>query len=149
MLAGAWLILLLDSTLEGEVRGRVSPAQMDFMDSALRRHAKRHALICLHHQAMATGSEWIDAKGLENAAEFRERLFGHDNVRAVLWGHVHQEARHSRDGIEWMSTPSTCVQFKPGSREFAIGDEAPGYRYLVLDTGGGIETAVRRVPGVA
>jgi Icc protein len=149
VLAGGWLILLLDSTLDGEVQGRVAPAQMDFMDSALRRHAGRHALICLHHQAVATGSEWIDAKGLENAAEFRQRLSRHDNVKAVLWGHVHQEARHRRDNIEWLSTPSTCVQFRPGSREFAIGDEAPGYRYLELGADGGIETAVRRVPGAA
>ena len=147
VLTGGWLILLLDSTIEGEVQGRVAPAQMDFMDSALRHHAERHALVCLHHQAMDTGSEWIDAKGLENAAEFRQRLSRHDNVRAVLWGHVHQEARHLHDQIEWLSTPSTCVQFRPGSREFAIGDESPGYRYLELGAGGGIETTVRRVPG--
>jgi Icc protein len=44
-----------------------------------------------------------------------------------------------------MSTPSTCVQFKPGSREFALGDEAPGYRYLRLGSGGDIETRVQRV----
>jgi Icc protein len=145
VLTGDWLILLLDSTLADRVEGRVSPAQLDFMDGALRRHAERHALICLHHQAVATGSEWIDAKGLENASEFRERLSRHDNVRTVLWGHVHQEARHSSDGIEWMSTPSTCVQFRPGSREFALGDEDPGYRHLVLDPDGGVDTRVHRV----
>ena len=147
VLAGRWLILLLDSTIEGEVQGRVAPSQMDFLDSSLRRHADRHALVCLHHQAMDTGSEWIDAKGLENAAEFRHRLSRHDNVRAVLWGHVHQEARQRREEIEWLSTPSTCVQFTPGSREFAISDEAPGYRYLELGADGGIETEVQRLPG--
>jgi Icc protein len=145
VLAGGWLILLLDSTLEGRVEGRVSEAQMEFMDGALQRHAERHALVCLHHQAIAAGSEWLDAKGLENAAEFRQRLSQHGNVRGVLWGHVHQEGRHSSGGIEWMSTPSTCVQFKPGSREFALGDEAPGYRYLRLGSGGDIETRVQRV----
>lgn len=146
VLAGDWQILLLDSTIEGQVQGRVSPSQLDFMDSALRRHAERHALVCLHHQVVDTGSEWIDAKGLENAAEFRQRLSRHDNVRAVLWGHVHQETRCLDGGIEWLSTPSTCVQFKPDSREFALGDEDPGYRYLVLGAGGEIETGVRRVP---
>jgi Icc protein len=149
VLAGGWLILLLDSTLEGEVRGRVSPSQLDFMDSSLQRHAGYHALVCLHHQAVAAGSEWIDAKGLENDAAFRHRVSRHENVRAVVWGHVHQEARHSRGGIEWMSTPSTCVQFRPGSREFALGDEAPGYRHLVLGADGGIDTRVVRVPASA
>lgn len=149
VLVGGWQILLLDSTIEGKVQGRVSPAQMDFMDSALRGRAERHALVCLHHQAVDTGSEWIDAKGLENAAEFRERVSLHDKVRAVLWGHVHQETQHLAGGIEWLSTPSTCVQFRPGSREFALGDEDPGYRYLVLGTGGEIETGIRRVPAAA
>ena len=145
VLAGGWLVLLLDSTIESEVQGRVSPSQLDFMDGALELHAGSHALVCLHHQAVDTGSEWIDAKGLENDGEFRQRLSRHGNVRAVLWGHVHQEARHSSGGIEWMSTPSSCVQFKPGSREFALGDEAPGYRYLVLGPDGAIDTRVGRV----
>jgi len=149
VLAGEWLILLLDSTIAGQVGGRVADSQLDFMDSALSRHAGRHALVCLHHQAIEAGSEWIDAKGLENAAELRRRLAGHGNVRAVIWGHVHQEAHHSRDGIEWMSTPSTCLQFRPRSRDFALGDEAPGYRYLVLGADGGIDSEVRRVSGAA
>ena len=145
ILAGNWLILLLDSKLAGQVQGRVSEPELDSMDDALRRHPERHALVCLHHQAQQAGSEWIDGKGLENAAQLRERLTQHDNVRGVLWGHVHQEARWQRDGIEWMSTPSTCVQFKPGSREFALDDLPPGYRYLELEDDGSIDTAVHRV----
>ncbi len=146
LLAENWLILLLDSTLAQQVQGRLAESELEFMDSALRRHADRHALVCLHHQALEAGSEWLDAKGLENAAQLRERLARHANVRGVLWGHVHQEAQWHRDGIEWMSTPSTCVQFKPASREFALDERPPGYRCLVLRDDGGIETVVRRVP---
>jgi len=58
---------------------------------------------------------------------------------------VHQETQRHRDGIEWMSTPSTCVQFKPASPEFALDDRPPGYRLLVLGDDGSIETGVRRV----
>ncbi|HEY5739590.1 MAG TPA: 3',5'-cyclic-AMP phosphodiesterase [Gammaproteobacteria bacterium] len=148
VLSGNWLILMLDSTLAGQVRGRVAEAELDFMDGALRRHADRHALVCLHHQALEADSEWIDAKGLENSAQLRDRLTAHANVRGVLWGHVHQELYRHRDGIEWMSTPSTCVQFMPGSREFAVDDQPPGYRYLVLGEDGAIETGVRRLPPV-
>ena len=146
VVAGCWQIVLLDSTVDGEVGGCLAQAQLDFLHHTLAEHADRHALVCLHHQAIETGSRWIDALGLENAGEFRQELARHRNVRAVLWGHVHQEARHTRDGIEWMSTPSSCVQFKPGSAEFAIGDEAPGYRYLELVGDGRIETRVTRLP---
>ncbi|MBT8436853.1 MAG: hypothetical protein KJP11_05740, partial [Gammaproteobacteria bacterium] len=69
----------------------------------------------------------------------------HDNVRGVLWGHVHQETQQSIGGVEWMSTPSSCIQFKPYSREFAIGTETPGYRQLELYADGRITTRVHRV----
>jgi len=145
VLAGAWQIIMLDSTIPGEVYGRVAEPQLAFLDAALQQHPDRHALVCLHHQALETGSEWIDSKGLREASQLRERMAQHDNIRAVLWGHVHQETHRSIDGIEWMSTPSSCVQFKPGSKDFALGEEAPGYRHLRLKADGSIETGVYRV----
>ncbi len=145
LLAGAWQIVLLDSTVGGEVHGRVSSAQLDFLDAALEAHPGRHTLVCLHHQAVATGSKWIDDKGLREADEFRQRVTRHDQVRAVIWGHVHQEQHHRLDGIEWMSTPSTCAQFAPGLAEFAISDEPPGFRFLSLRADGSIDTRVHRV----
>lgn len=145
IMAGAWQIVMLDSTIRGEVKGRVAEAQLDFLDAALRQHADRHALVCLHHQALETGSEWIDQKGLEDAGQLRERLSQHGNLKGVLWGHVHQETHCSIDGVEWMSTPSCCIQFKPRSKNFAICGDAPGYRYLRLNADGSIETEVRRI----
>ncbi len=145
ILAGAWQIVMLDSTIAGEVHGRVAAAELEFLDNALGAYPSRHALVCLHHQAVETGSEWIDNKGLLGAADFRQHLGKHDQVRAVIWGHVHQEKHHRSDGVEWMSTPSSCVQFTPGSRNFAISDEKPGYRYLSLQADGGIESRVHRV----
>jgi Icc protein len=37
------------------------------------------------------------------------------------------------------------VQFKPGSEDFAAGEEAPGYRYLNLYADGHIESVVHRI----
>lgn len=145
VLAGAWQILLLDSTIKGEVHGRVAEAQLAFMDAALRQYPERHALVCLHHQALETGSEWIDLKGLRDADRLREQIAGHQNIRGVLWGHVHQEMQRSIADVEWMSTPSSCAQFKPASKEFAIGNESPGYRHLRLNADGSLETRVHRV----
>jgi Icc protein len=62
-----------------------------------------------------------------------------------LWGHVHQQAHHHIDGIDWMSTPSSCKQFKPASKTFATDDLAPGYRFLSLFADGSIDTEVQRV----
>jgi Icc protein len=145
VLIGNWQIVLLDSTIKGEVCGRVSAAQLDFLQRALKSYPDRHALVCLHHQALDCGSEWLDRKGLKDSDQLRAQLAQYDNLRAVLWGHVHQESHHIIDGVEWMSTPSSCVQFKPGSKDFALSREAPGYRHLSLYADGRIETAVHRV----
>lgn len=145
---GDWLIVMLDSTLPDEAGGQLARAQLDFLETALQAHTRQHVLVCLHHQALPAGSEWIDRLGLRQAQALTDMLRSHANVRAVLWGHVHQQAHHHRDGIEWMSTPSTCVQFKPGSKDFALDDLAPGYRRIDLHADGSIATAVHRVEGI-
>jgi Icc protein len=145
VLIGDWQIVLLDSTIKDQVYGRVAESQLEFLSRALNTCPDRHALVCLHHQALDCGSEWLDLKGLKDGAQLRARLALHDNVRAVLWGHVHQESDQIIDDIRWMSTPSSCVQFKPGSKDFALGSEEPGYRYLSLYANGRIDSAVHRV----
>jgi len=145
VLIGNWLIVLLDSTIKGESGGNLSPRQIDFLEASLQMHPDRHALVCLHHQALPAGSEWIDGLGLQQPQPLINSIQSHDNVRAVLWGHVHQQAHHHRDGIEWMSTPSTCVQFKPGSKTFTLDDLPPGYRRINLNPDGSIDTAVERL----
>jgi Icc protein len=42
--------------------------------------------------------------------------------------------------VRVMTTPSTCVQFAPGSAKFAIDPRPPGYRRLTLHADGRIET---------
>ena len=145
VLIADWQIILLDSTIRGEVHGRVSEAQLEFLHDCLRACPEKHALVCLHHQALDTGSLWIDQKGLHHSDQLRKNIARHNNIRGVLWGHVHQETHQTIGGVEWMSTPSSCVQFKPQSREFAIGAEAPGYRHLNLCSDGTITTQVHRV----
>jgi len=148
VLIGGWQIVLLNSTIKGQVYGRVATTQLEFLSRALNAYPDRHALVCLHHQALNCGSKWLDLKGLKDSAQLRARLALHDNIRAVLWGHVHQESDQIIDDILWMSTPSSCVQFKPGSEEFALSSEAPGYRHLSLYADGKIESAVYRVRGL-
>jgi hypothetical protein len=57
----------------------------------------------------------------------------HASLAAVLSGHVHQESWREWHGIQFYSTPSTSVQFKPLSDHFALDEQAPGYRILQLN----------------
>jgi Icc protein len=55
---------------------------------------------------------------------------------------VHQASDRMRNNVRFMSTPSTCAQFLPGSEFFALDDRAPGMRWIQLHDDGRIETEV-------
>ena len=110
-------------------------------------NAGSHGLVCLHHHPVRMRSSWLDKVGLENADQFFEILDRHKNVRAVLWGHVHQTHESERNGVQMLSAPSTCAQFLPLSDLFAIDRRPPGYRWLELKPDGSIATSVVWVDG--
>ncbi len=145
-LLGGWLFVMLDSQVAGEVGGRLAPDQLDRLDRALARHKGHHAVVALHHQPVAVGSRWLDAIGLGNAEELFTVLDRHTNVRALLWGHVHQVFEGERRGVRLLSAPATCIQFRPASDEFALDTEAtPGYRWLRLHHDGTVESGIERL----
>ena len=49
------------------------------------------------------------------------------------------------NNVRLMSSPSTCIQFLPHSKGFAIDTATPGYRWLELYPDGRIETGVERI----
>jgi len=140
-----WQLIMLDTTSAGNVGGHLDADELAALEHALQAKPELHALICLHHHPVPTGSRWMDGIGLNNADALFEVIDGYSNVKALLWGHVHQEFCADRNGVKLMSSPSTCFQFKPRSREFALDDASPGYRLLRLGSGGGLESVVRRV----
>lgn len=150
ILAGHWQILMLDSSVPGEVFGRLAPAELDFLDRALLDAAAdpdiHHTLVCLHHNPHPGTASWMEGIGLRNAEELLAMLAGRDTVRAVLHGHIHQHLDYEEDGIRFLCTPSTCIQFKPGVTDFTLDDRAPAYRWLELQSDGRIETGVERLP---
>lgn len=140
-----WQVVVLDSQVEGSVFGYLAEEQLQFLQQCLEECPDLHTLISFHHHPIPMGSRWIDRIGLKNADEFKQIIAQHNNVRAVLWGHVHQASDNEIDGVRYLSTPSTCVQFKPGCDDFTVDTVAPGYRWLNLHADGQIETAVERV----
>jgi Icc protein len=143
--AGAWRIILLDSTVPGETGGALSEATLQLLDQALASSLHPHALVCLHHHPIPMKSRWLDTVGLENPGDFFEVLGRHSQVRGVLFGHVHQEVDDVRDGVRILATPSTCSQFKPHSDDFATEETPPAWRTLDLHEDGSIETRVFRL----
>ncbi len=137
--AGAWQVLLLDSTVPGQMHGTLGPERLAQLDRALA--DARPTLVVLHHNPVATGGP-ADQCPLTDGVALFDTLDRHDHVRGVLWGHIHAAFDAERRGVRLMGTPSSAVQFpvRPGS--LAWIEDAPGYRRLSLHPDGRIETEV-------
>ncbi len=142
---GEWLVVMLDSTIAGSPGGHLSSDELDRLARTLRDHAERPTLVALHHHPVDVGSAWIDAIGVDNGQDLMELLERHPQARIVLWGHVHQEVDQRLGALRMLATPSTCIQFLPGARNFTLDEIAPGWRYLRLQADGGVETWVERL----
>jgi Icc protein len=139
---GQWRIVLLDSCVPGSASGAISEQALAGLESALASAGKRHCMVCLHHHPVPMDSRWLDSVGLTNAAEFLHLIDGHKNVRAIVWGHVHQNYDSLRKGVRLLATPSTCAQFMPKAEDFTVDRRPPGYRTLELRADGSLLTEV-------
>ncbi|WP_028694996.1 3',5'-cyclic-AMP phosphodiesterase [Pseudomonas cremoricolorata] len=141
---GAWRVLMLNSAVAGATHGLLADDQLALLDQALGAAGDRHCLVCLHHQPVDIGCAWIAPIGLRNAEQLFAVLARHVQVRALLWGHIHQPWDERRNGVRLLATPSTCIQFAAASEAFQVSEESPGYRWLRLHDDGSIDTAVER-----
>lgn len=147
---GNWNFIFLNSTIAGSEGGHLDADTLKTLEHQLAANTDSHTLICLHHQPVLMGSHWLDTMAVDNADELFSIIDRYDQVRGILWGHVHQEFDKIRKNVRLMATPSTCIQFLPGSERFAVDTTAPGYRWLSLHEDGRIETGVERlseIPG--
>lgn len=142
---GRWRVTMLNSEVEGCVFGHLEDDQLQLLEQSLSEAPDRHHLVCLHHHPVPIGCAWMVPIGLHNAVALFAVLDRYPQVRAVLWGHVHQAFDQVREGVRLLATPSTCIQFAPGSEDFGLDTAAPGYRWLRLHDDGRLETGVSRL----
>jgi Icc protein len=146
---GAWRVILLNSAVPGTVPGRLADAELQLLERSLSEAPDRHHLICLHHHPISIDCKWMEPIGLRNADALFAIIERYPQTKALLWGHIHQEIDQPLGNLRLLATPSTCIQFKPRSDDFALDDLPPGYRWLRLQPDGEIQTAVSRVEGYA
>ncbi len=141
-----WQIILLDTQVYSVPHGWLKPEQMSFLEQCLSSQPERYSVICLHHNTFPVGSTWLDQHDLKNGGDLLGLLERFPRARLVLCGHVHQETDLEHNGVRFISSPSTCIQFEPLSRDFGLDTKGPGWRYLQLYPNGRVETQVYRLP---
>ena len=139
-----WSFITLNSPIPGEVPGRLEADQLKFLGEALEATKKTHVAVCLHHHPLPLSSAWLDGVGLLNPEPFLEILDRYTHVKAVIYGHVHQDNEQVRNGVRYFALPSTCIQFKPECDDFTVDTVSPGYRTFEFFSDGQIQTEVLR-----
>lgn len=140
-----WNCIFLDTTIQGKDEGALSEKELQRLKVFLEKYRGGHIFIFMHHQPMDVGSVFIDVLGLYNKQAFWDLIASYPNIRGLLFGHVHQEIDQNFNGIRLLASPSTSVQFKPFSRELDFDSPTLGYRNIILNRDGSIETHVVRI----
>ncbi|GAB3105240.1 3',5'-cyclic-AMP phosphodiesterase [Pseudomaricurvus hydrocarbonicus] len=139
-----WQVILLDSSVPGFEHGEIALEELARLRQCLEA-SNKHALVFVHHQPVPVGCDWIDQYVIRNAPQLLDLLSEYTHVKGLVWGHVHQEFQSAHKHFMLRSTPSTCIQFKPNSTEFALDTTMPGYRWFELYDDGRLETGVDRI----
>jgi Icc protein len=142
-----WDVLMLETQVVGKVGGYFSSAELDALQRAVVDAAAgdKSLLIATHHPLRALQSTWLDEQAVSNASAALTIMQALSDRVVVVSGHVHQESDAVVQGVRMLTTPSTCIQFAPQSHDFALDDKQPGYRRIVLQPNGQIETQVIRI----
>ncbi|MEC7120971.1 MAG: 3',5'-cyclic-AMP phosphodiesterase [Pseudomonadota bacterium] len=142
---GNWRIVMLNSSQDHQVAGMFTCQELDWLKQALESTRGFYTIVALHHHPIAVGSRWLDAHMLSDSFPFWRLIEQYPQVSTVIHGHVHQSFEGRRGNIQIYACPSTCIQFKPLSREFALDQIAPGYRWFKLYADGQLQTGVNRL----
>ena len=135
-----WQIIMLNSAVAGEEHGFITAKEIERAKTILTTTKQDHVLICLHHQPVPVGSQWIDNIMLKNPEDFFELIDSNNKVKGILFGHVHQNFQSHYNNTTIIGSPSTCIQFQTNSTKFGLDNIAPGFRLLHLNNNGQIDT---------
>lgn len=129
---GPWHVIRLNSCLPGKPEGQLSEKTLLDLESLLQQHGEGPLLIALHHQPISTGSPWIDKYRLLDPENLLCLIDQYPNVRAVVWGHVHQAFETDRNGTAMLAGPSSAINALPGEQKFTPDTQGPACRWFEL-----------------
>ena len=137
---GPWRIVRLNSCLPGKPEGLLSEKTLLDLEEFLALHNRGPIVIVLHHQPVAINSPWIDKYRLLEPEAFLKLVDQHPNVKAVVWGHVHQQYEVDRNGTAMLGGPSSAVNGMKTAQKFTPDRTGPACRWLELEIDGSIST---------
>lgn len=135
--AGELRIVMLDTVDPGRHGGAFCEARAAWLNAELDALRDRPTVIAMHHPPFAAGIDWMDPDPAEPwIARFAEATRGHDQIQAVLCGHLHRPIVTRWNNAPLAVCPSSAPALaldlrsvdpdQPDGRAL-IRDEPPGY----------------------
>ena len=139
---GGWQIIRLNSCIPGKPYGRISEVSVAGLKKNLQQDAGRPRLLAVHHQPLIIGSPWIDKYRLFEPEAFLQIVDQYADIKAVVWGHIHQVFKADRDGTAMLGSPSSAINGLPGAEKFTPDPCGPACRWLELKMDGSVRTEI-------
>lgn len=142
---GRFSLVLISTWMANEHHGKISQRCLTQLREHLQNDKDQLNVVVLHHPPVPVNSKWLDEIGLQDSADFVQTLDNHPGEVLVLFGHVHQSVDQQFNRLRFLSTPSTCHQFKPNAPVHLPDPLPPAYRFVELDTSGSISTRIHYI----
>ena len=139
---GKFSLVLISTWIADGHHGKISQRCLAQLRDHLQNCKDQLNVLVLHHPPVPVNSKWLDEIGLQNKTDFLKILGSHPADLLVLFGHVHQSVDQQLNQLRFLSTPSTCHQFKPNVPVHLTDMLPPAYRFVELDTSGCIDTKI-------
>ena len=138
-------MVVCDTLEEGRDRSGFTAERADWLAATLAQDTRTPTIVVLHHPPIMSGVKWMDPDpGAPWIGALADAIRGHDQVRAVLCGHVHRAFHGLLGGHIVATSPATSIQVtldltpvdmeKPDGREILVA-EPPGYVLVMVDDG--------------
>lgn len=138
-----WRIIFLDTSKAGHPDGHLSKNQLAQLENRL--DTKQHVLIVMHHHPIPIHSKWMDDIRLQEPEHFLHVINQYPQIKAVIFGHIHQAFDEIHNNIRYLGNISTCIQFISNQEDMVFSHETPGYREINLNPDGSIETSIHHI----
>ena len=131
-----WNLILLNSVIQDDedpnqnkARGFLSEASLNYMIQKLEEGFP--SIIALHHPPLEPGG-WLNRKLLDNRDDFNKIISLYDNVKLVIYGHIHYFTNVLKGHVRYCSSSSVGFAFDKDLPKFQIADGYEGINLIEI-----------------
>lgn len=128
-----WKLLMLNSTIHDMSRGILNADTLSFVDSELSKDCMP-TIIAFHHPPIEPGG-WLNRRLLENRDFFTKYISEKNNVKLVLYGHIHYHIQHRIGNTLFSAAPSIGYAFDKDMPKFQIAKGQEGFDIIDIHDG--------------